>query len=89
MFHPDIMLVTSNLQTAFHLKYGTMFMTYFCAKFHMSSRRINSSGMWHCATGPVVPDVNKDSSAITFRVRESSSISRPWRRKHYILKNAG
>jgi hypothetical protein len=89
MFHTDIMLVTSNLQTAFHLQYGTMFMTHLCAKLHMCTWRINSSGMWHCATGPVVPDVNKDCSAITFRVKESSWISRPWRRKHYILKNVG
>jgi hypothetical protein len=33
--------------------------------------------------------VNKDCSAVTFRVKESSWISRPWRRKHYILKNVG
>jgi hypothetical protein len=42
--------------------------------------------MWHCANGPVVPDVHKDRSAIAFRVEESARISRPWRRKHDTLK---
>jgi hypothetical protein len=45
--------------------------------------------MWRCATGWMVPDIAKDYTAFTFRVKQYTKSSWPWIKGTTILKNVG